>query len=55
LKLQEWSNDGSKWVYVGQWTDLKQDEIEPLVQQWLKPNTKLVLIDDDDEFVKEFV
>lgn len=55
MKLQEWKNTGTNWQIIGQWNDLTEDQIDPLVEQYLVDNTKLVLLDEDDDYVKEWV
>ena len=53
--LQEWKSDGTQWVMQGQWNDLKEDEVQPLVDEWLTRGTKLVLCDDEGDYEREWV
>lgn len=56
MKLQEFTNDGTKWVLVGTFNQIpNQDEAELLVAKWQDGNKKFVLLDDEDDFVKEYL
>jgi len=54
VKLKEYENDGTQWVYVGQFEDIAECDVAETVRRFQDGNRKFVLIDDDDEYVEEF-
>lgn len=55
MKLKEYKSNGTKWVHVGDFNDVTEDQVKGLVEQWLVEGTKLVLVDQDGDFIKEWV
>lgn len=56
MKLQEFENDGTRWVLLGTFNDIQdQAEAEELVSKHQDGNKKFVLLDDEDDYEKEYL
>lgn len=54
MKLKEYDNDGTQWVYVGQFEDIAECDVEQTVREFRDGHRKFVLTDDGDEYVNDF-